>query len=108
MLVAIDKVVKYIKDEDIIDIRMFTVWLTKMFRTSINQEDIEKIKDIKETKSMLTILAEEIRKEGKIEGKIEGKNEEKIEAAKKMKNDGLDFSLISKYTGLTIEEIEKL
>jgi predicted transposase/invertase (TIGR01784 family) len=104
MLVAIDKVVEYIKDEDIIDIRMFTIWLTKMFRTSINQEDIDKIKDIKETKSMLTILAEEIRKEGKIEGKMEGK----MEDAKKMKDKGLEIVFIHEITGLTIEEIEKL
>ena len=49
---------------------------------------------------MLTKLADEIRKEGKIEGKIED--------AINMKNDGLDIHLISKYTGLSIEEIEKL
>jgi hypothetical protein len=67
-----------------------------MFRADIEQKEIDKIKDITETKSMLTLLAEEIRKEGKIED------------AKNMKNDGLDFSLISKYTGLTIEEIETL
>ena len=40
----------------------------------------------------------------KIEGKIEGK----IETAIKMRNDGLSNDVISKYTGLTIEEIEKL
>ena len=28
--------------------------------------------------------------------------------AKAMKKDGVDINLISKYTGLTIEEIEKL
>ena len=100
LTLAIDKVLEYIKDENIIDIRMFTVWFTKMFRTSINQEDVEKIKDIKEAKCMLTILSEEIEKKGIQKGKSE--------TAKKMKNDGLDFSLISKYTGLTIEEIEKL
>ncbi len=40
----------------------------------------------------------------KIEGKIEGK----YETAKKMKSDGLSTKLISKYTGISIEEIERL
>jgi len=97
---AIEKVLKYIQNEKIIDVKIFTTWFTRMFRADIEQKEIDKIKDITETKSMLTLLAEEIRKEGKIEGKIED--------AKNMKNDGLDFSLISKYTGLTLEEIEKL
>jgi predicted transposase/invertase (TIGR01784 family) len=42
------------------------------------------------------------------EGKEEGKTEGKVEAASNMKADGLDVSLISKYTGLSVEEIQKL
>jgi predicted transposase/invertase (TIGR01784 family) len=41
-------------------------------------------------------------------GKIEGKKEEKIETARKMLADGLPIETISKYTGLTTKEIEKL
>ncbi len=41
-------------------------------------------------------------------GKIEGELEGRIKTAKKMKQDGLSFDLISKYTGLTIEDINKL
>ena len=62
-------------------------------------------------KTVMTIAESLIEKgiEQGIEKGIEkGKIEEKIEAAKNMKNDGLDFSLISKYTGLSIEEIDKL
>ena len=47
-------------------------------------------------------------KEGRIEGKLEGLKEGQISMAKAMKKDGVDINLISKYTGLTIEEIEKL
>ncbi len=46
--------------------------------------------------------------EGKKEGKIEGKIEEKIETARKMLADSLPIETISKYTGLAIDEIEKL
>jgi predicted transposase/invertase (TIGR01784 family) len=98
--IAIEKVLKYIQNEKIIDVKIFTTWFTRMFRADIEQKEIDKIKDITETKSMLTLLAEEIRKEGKIEGIIE--------AAKKMKKEGFDFNTISRITGLTIEEIEKL
>lgn len=38
----------------------------------------------------------------------EGRLKEKIETAKKMLEDGLDADLICRYTGLSIEEIQKL
>jgi predicted transposase/invertase (TIGR01784 family) len=37
-----------------------------------------------------------------------GKLKEKNETAQNMLKDGLDISLISKYTGLSLEDIEKL
>lgn len=40
--------------------------------------------------------------------RTEGKEENKIEIAMKMKKDGLPFAFISKYTGLSEEEISKL
>ncbi|HCL58086.1 MAG TPA: hypothetical protein DHW82_13920, partial [Spirochaetia bacterium] len=46
--------------------------------------------------------------EGKKEGKIEGEKKGKIETAKNMLKDGFSASQIQKYTGLSIEEIEKL
>lgn len=43
------------------------------------------------------------------EGAIEkGRNDEKVCIAKSMKNDGLNEKLIAQYTGLTLEEIDKL
>ena len=47
-------------------------------------------------------------KEGIIKGMERGRLAEQISMAKIMKKDGADINLISKYTGLTIEEIEKL
>ena len=48
------------------------------------------------------------KEEGKVEGKIEGQKIKSIEIAKVMLQDTNDYKLISKYTGLSIEEIEKL
>ena len=42
------------------------------------------------------------------EERLQGREEEKYSIAKSMKEDGADINLISKYTGLTIEEISKL
>ena len=41
-------------------------------------------------------------------GKEEGIKENQITTARNMKNDKIDFNTISKYTGLSVEEIEKL
>ena len=46
--------------------------------------------------------------EGLAEGRAEGRSSEKNEIAKNMKADGQPLDLIAKFTGLTIEEIEKL
>lgn len=48
------------------------------------------------------------REEGIKEGIKEGEKNAKLETAKKMKSDGLANEMISKYTGISISEIEKL
>ena len=48
------------------------------------------------------------RKEGREEGLEKGYEEEKIEIAGKMKSNGLPGDIIPKYTGLLIEEIERV
>ena len=47
-------------------------------------------------------------KKGKLEGLKEGRIAEQISMATAMKKDGADINLISKYTGLSIDEIKKL
>ena len=58
------------------------------------------------------IMLEEERRlgieEGIVKGREEGTKETKISMAKNMKNDKVDLSTISKYTGLSIEEVNKL
>ncbi len=64
----------------------------------------EKLRDLYEARLKYqrdqSTLIEVAEKKGKIEGKVE--------SSKKMKEDGVSFELISKYTGLSIEEIERL
>lgn len=51
---------------------------------------------------------EEGHEKGLKEGLEKGREEEKIEIVRKMKSDGLLDDVISKYTGLPIEEIERI
>ena len=46
--------------------------------------------------------------EARLEGEKQGRAEERRANASKMKADGMSLELISKYTGLTAEEILKL
>ena len=46
--------------------------------------------------------------EGKAEGKAEGIKESQIEIARAMRIEGLDEAIISKTTGLSVEEIHKM
>ena len=48
------------------------------------------------------------KEEGKIEGKAEGKAEEKTEIVKNMLKENVEKTLISRVTGLSLEEIEQL
>ena len=54
------------------------------------------------------LAREEILDKGKQIGLTEGKQSEKLEIAKNMLNDNMDINLISKYSGLSFEEINKL
>lgn len=51
---------------------------------------------------------EEGRKEGREQGREQGREEANEEVAKTLKDNGVDFDLIAKSTGLSIEAIEKL
>ncbi len=46
--------------------------------------------------------------EGRAEGRAEGEHDKALDAARKMKEDGMPSKQISKYTGLSPEEIDKL
>ena len=75
---------------------------------------VEELNGRKEIEQIMT-LEEELdvrysigKKEGLAEGREEGKKDAASDTARKMKVDGLNAEVISKYTGLSIEEIEKI
>ena len=72
---------------------------------SIPMSELEE-KELDEYCQRLAIM--DAKYEGINEGKQEGKNEEKLEIAKKMLNDDIDVNFISKYSGLSVENIENL
>ena len=101
---AVDKVVDLIEKENIIDVRMFTIWFKRLFSQKVSEKEIEKITNITEVKTMLSSVAEQILERGIKEGIKEGK----IDDAINMKKEGISVEIISRCTGLTLEEIEKL
>ena len=86
--------------------------------------DLPAFGDLMEVKNMLAESIEEWRKKdvqrgieqgieigdqrGRIKGREEGREEERIINAANFKRFGVDFKIIAKATGLTIEQIEKL
>ncbi len=68
----------------------------------------ESLKAYRDLKGVVDTSYEEGKAEGIVEGKVEGKIEGKIEIALKMKKMGEPLEKISGYTGLSIEEINKL
>ena len=80
-----DKYSTFVKDDNLTE--GYTEWEENYFR-------------------MLTLSEERL--QGKLEGLKEGRLAEQISMAKAMKKDGADINLISKYTGLSIEEVHNL
>ena len=101
---AINEVLDYIKTEDIFNIRVFAVWLKRMFRQQVTNNEIKKIDNYLGVKAMITTLAEAIEKKGIEKGIEKGIKK----TAKRMKNEGFAIDQIQKVTGLTRKEIEKL
>ena len=56
----------------------------------------------------LDVALKETSEKSKKEGKIEGKKERNIEIAKNLLKENVDLNIISKTTGLSLEELEKL
>ncbi len=94
---SVDKVIAFLEKENIIDIR---VWLGNTFRSELSLKQIGRINSIKEAKSILSELADNLREEGR--------EEEKEITTKKMLKEGFDIETISRITNLSINEINKL
>lgn len=68
----------------------------------------ESLKYYRDLKNVVDSSKEEGIKEGREKGIKEGKVKKSIEVAKEMKTDGFSLEKIARYTGLSIEEIQKL
>ena len=112
---SLDEWIYFLKNEDIkstFKAKGLKKAETELLKMKLSKEELiiyEKyIEDRRQNKSMMTtnFMAGEIK--GREEGIQEGKLEEKLETAKKMLLDNIEISLISKFTGLSIEEIKRL
>jgi predicted transposase/invertase (TIGR01784 family) len=101
---VIKNVVELIKEENILDVKMFARWINRIFEKNLCDEEIEKIRDITEVKSMLETLVENIKEEGI----KEGIKETEISIARKMLKEKFPIEMIEKITGLSVREIEEL
>ena len=101
---AIDTVIKLIKGEHPEQVRMFSVWLKRMFSNVFKSEEAEKLNQLTEVKSMLAQIAEKI----EARGMQQGMQQKAKEAALKMKQKGFSEEDIAEITGLSMEEIRAL
>ena len=85
------------------ELRAYQRHLEDLHMTASLEEQFRFEQDLARKKGIAEGIAE-----GKAEGKAEGRNERDIEIALKMKKMGEPLEKISGYTGLSIEEIEKL
>jgi predicted transposase/invertase (TIGR01784 family) len=109
---ALDTAIELIAEERPEQLRMFTTWVNAMFRGSLSEEDMEKITDLTEVRSMLSELVDEIaedkKREGIEEGKREGIQEARKENALRMIRKGYPLEEIQEITGLSSAVLEEL
>jgi predicted transposase/invertase (TIGR01784 family) len=74
----------------------------------IRAEADRRLRGLNDRNSELTVATEKGKEKGKVEGKAEGIATEKKETAIRMLENNVSLGDISKYTGLSIEEIESL
>ncbi|MDE6821915.1 hypothetical protein [Bacteroides acidifaciens] len=68
----------------------------------------DSVKAYRDIVNAVNTARKEGHEEGLEEGLKKGREEEKMEIVRKMKSDGLSDDVIAKYTGLPIEEIERI
>ena len=108
-----DKILKAIEELKILrgdnDIRqMYETDIKTRLANDLNRAENIKIGKEKGLKEGLKKGLKEGIKQGKIEGLNEGIKNKSIEIAKNMLKDNIDINIISKYSGLTVDEINKL
>ncbi len=92
--------------------RIFEKLFTEAEIAKLNPTDMntyqESLKVYRDNYSVMESAKKEARREGLREGLQEGKRKEKMEIARMMKSEGEPIEKIIRFTGLTIEQLEKL
>ena len=88
--------------------KVINKYMEEVERINEDPEFYEYISAEEDNRKIENSLKSQYKREGLEEGIEQGTRLAKLESAKKMKEKGIDNSVISEVTGLTIEEINKL
>jgi len=92
--------------------RTFAMWLSRLLRSWLKNDNIPEFEELKEVDSMLaetiTEWTEAWKAEGKVEGKAEGRIEEKFNMIKRLCNFNMPLEQIAIVVNLSIDKIKKI
>ena len=102
---AVDRVIDMLVDEQPEQLRMFGVWLNRMFRAAVSREHLQQIEGLREVRSMLSDVIDQIESRGRQEGRQEGHQEGRRMTALRMLRKGYAREDVSEVTELSAEEL---
>ena len=94
---AIDHVIELLEETNPEQLRMFGVWLNQMFRAAVSRQQIERIEGLREVRSMLSEVIDQIENRGRQEGRRV--------AALRMLRKGYEVEEVVEVTELGREEV---
>ncbi len=107
-----DTAIAMIAEEQPEQLRQFSHRFNRMFRGSLETDDIEIVNQLTEVKTMLAEVVDQIEKrgvqQGIEQGMQQGMQKKARDTARKMLSEGLEIPMIARITGLSEQEINKL
>lgn len=94
---AIDHVIELLEETNPEQLRMFGVWLNRMFRAAVSRQQMERIEGLREVRSMLSEVIDQIESRGRQEGRRV--------AALRMLRKGYEVEEVVEVTELGREEV---
>jgi hypothetical protein len=98
---AIDRVIEMVETEQPEQLRMFKVWLNRMFRAAVADEHNDRIDELRGVRSMLSDVIEQMRDEFRQEGLQEGLQEARRAGALRMLRKGYPMEEVMEITELS-------
>ena len=109
---TIETAIAMITEERPEQLRQFSHWINRMFRGSLENDDINKVNQLTEVKTMLAEVVDQIEKRGEErgmqQGMQQGMEQKARENARKMLDRGFSVEDIADITGLSESEISAL